>query len=357
LHTKRWRSDRSSLARETSGDIHDFDDDNIEEEESIFRRIVYDTRFEFACGLAIILNLAYLGVQTDQMLKAEIKRLNGQAYVQRPWVIGDLVFSAAFSIELALRVAASKKKFVTGSSKLWNLFDSVVLIAAYWEIIADIRGSQTFGASVLKSARIFRIVRLLRVGKKWRIVQNVKTILFSLAGSFSAFLAIVVLLCICMYTWGIVFMIDIEKNMKYVPSHEQNSLEEFFGSMGKTLWTLLASITGGYDWNEVATPLVAVNEINAYLFALYILCMILGLINVMNALIVQAALKSAATGDRMTRVSSFGPRLKRGGALDVSRLEGYSDGSEHVSQSDSLGDTARSRTPKYGFDRMSMAAA
>lgn len=258
-------------------------------------RVSRDPRFEITCALAVITNLVYLGVQIDLTIRADFQRVRGVPYAEYDWIIGDAVFAIIFTIELLIRIVAFKTHLIWGHTRWWNLLDLVVVITACWEILADLLGfsSSASGTSILRAARAIRIIRLVRIGRHSALVQNCKVILYSLAASRTSFLSTVALLIVIMYTFGVMFMVGMENRLSSLSPDAHDNLEEHFGSMGATLWTLLATIIGGYDWAEIAKPLIALSPLNTLLFGLYVSCMYLGILNILNGVFVHAAMSSA----------------------------------------------------------------
>jgi voltage-gated sodium channel len=296
VHQKIKEAKQQRISRGSGAQFKEAPSDERDNSRPIFRKIAGDWRFELACGVAIIANLAYLGAQADLMLHTAFRQTRDETTEERHWIIGDILFAAVFSVELVIRCVAFKWKFLTGRDRAWNLFDTVVVVTANLELVAELSGLQSdtnMGTSVLRTARIIRIVRLLRVGRKLAIVRNIKTLLSSIVGSLWSFTATLVLLLVAMYTFAIIFMVETERGLSSVP-HLTDDLELYYGSLGTTLYTLMAAVTGGHDWAGVAEPLIEMSGINQILFAIYIMFMYFGLINVLNGVFVQAAQQSMA---------------------------------------------------------------
>lgn len=64
--------------------------------------------------------------------------------------------------------------------------------------------------------------------------------------------------------------------------------------MHDTFWTLFAAVTGGYDWAEVSEPLLQLGGLYRFCFLLYVSSVLLGLLNILNGVFVNAALQSSA---------------------------------------------------------------
>merc|ERR1719460_655813 len=84
-------------------------------------------------------------------------------------------------------------------------------------------------------------------------------------------------------------------------------MDKHYGSIEKTLWTLVGSVTGGYDWVPIAEPMAEVGPQYVFAFLLYISFVLLGLLNILNGIFVNAALQSSA----MNRELAIDAAVKR----------------------------------------------
>lgn len=78
-----------------------------------------------------------------------------------------------------------------------------------------------------------------------------------------------------------------------------DNVRVFYGSVLTSVTTLIAAISGGIDWFDVAAPL---REVHGYIpayavFVLYVVSMVFGLLNILTAVVVEAT-RSAVNKDR-----------------------------------------------------------
>lgn len=69
----------------------------------------------------------------------------------------------------------------------------------------------------------------------------------------------------------------------------RGELEKYFGSVFTTIFSLLMSISGGIDWNELVEPLAHISVMYQLLFAFYVLFVIIGVLNVLTSVFVERA--------------------------------------------------------------------
>jgi Ca2+-binding EF-hand superfamily protein len=70
-------------------------------------------------------------------------------------------------------------------------------------------------------------------------------------------------------------------------------LRRYYGSLEKTVMTLLAAISGGYDWIDVAEPIIETGTVYMYFFLFYVLFVTVGLLNIITGIFVHVALESS----------------------------------------------------------------
>eukprot|EP00927_Polykrikos_kofoidii_P085493 TRINITY_DN9318_c0_g1_i1.p1 TRINITY_DN9318_c0_g1~~TRINITY_DN9318_c0_g1_i1.p1 ORF type:complete len:693 (-),score=108.72 TRINITY_DN9318_c0_g1_i1:397-2475(-) len=258
-----------------------------------------------SAGLVVV-NMLYLGVQADMLVRHEFRRLNGQASALArfgPFFIIDATFCFCFCVELCLRfVCLGVNDFVCGSDRWWHLFDGVVIITSFLDLLSEITG-QSFGSgmSALRFVRLVRILRLLRLANSFSAlrssVRSMQTMLHALSGVVSSFCPAMVILCTCIYIFALMVLEAVRSELVAIdheshvasPSDHVARLSEYYGSVLETLFTLLAAVTAGSDWLPAAAPLAAINPVFKAVFQLYIIFVLIGMLNVIAGLFVNVA--------------------------------------------------------------------
>jgi hypothetical protein len=71
-------------------------------------------------------------------------------------------------------------------------------------------------------------------------------------------------------------------------------MKKYYGTFGQTFWTLICAVSAGYDWGPVSNPVTHCGWLYTILFLAYISFVLLGLMNILNGIFVNAALQSSA---------------------------------------------------------------
>ena len=167
-------------------------------------------KFTIFITTLIFINAITLGLETD----ASITRHFGG------WLSKiDRLILALFTVELALKFYAYRFSFFRSG---WNIFDFVIVFIAWLP---------TTGAlSVLRALRILRVLRLLSV------VPQMRRVISALGHSIPGMISVVGVLCIIFYVSAVL-------TTKLFGSHPDPDLQEWFGTVGASAYTLFQIMT------------------------------------------------------------------------------------------------------------------
>jgi len=261
--------------------------------------VLESSKFTNLVGTLIILNAFTIGLQTNWMATEVTDE------VPETYLFIERFFCVAFLVELCIRVHVHRKRFFCckGEGWLWNYFDVfVVLIQMIEEILTIIAKSSDINTNrfrLLRIMRILRLVRILRVVRVLRLITELRTIVSSILGSLQSLGWTVLLLFLMMYIVGVYFTQSITD---YLVERKGQSLSEgierlavYFGSLPRTILSLFQAMSGGFDWDFLAYPLI--EEVGSILmifaFTAYIAFALLALMNVVTGVFVQTAMLNA----------------------------------------------------------------
>lgn len=72
-----------------------------------------------------------------------------------------------------------------------------------------------------------------------------------------------------------------------------NLLQRYYGSVSRTIWTLLSAVSGGDDWQRFVDPLSLAGSVYEFLFVVYICSVLFGLLNIVSGVFVHVAMQSS----------------------------------------------------------------
>eukprot|EP00929_Paragymnodinium_shiwhaense_P035791 TRINITY_DN19284_c0_g2_i1.p1 TRINITY_DN19284_c0_g2~~TRINITY_DN19284_c0_g2_i1.p1 ORF type:complete len:713 (-),score=169.34 TRINITY_DN19284_c0_g2_i1:64-2202(-) len=256
-------------------------------------RIANRGDFEAVCGAIILINAVYVGVQSQIQMKEAISKETENV----SWLLPDFLFCMCFSIEFFIRAyAQGRRKFFTSETHLWNYFDGINVLFSIVDMVSTLLDLQVSGAlSVLRLARLARILRILRLSGKLPLVRNLTVMLHSVTVSFGSIVPALMLFAMTVYIFGVGIMqgaiqyIRLEEDGDESVKMDKELLALYFGSIESVFWTLIACVSGGHDWANVAEPIVHIGVGYAFLFLIYIMFTIFALLNILTGVFVNAA--------------------------------------------------------------------
>jgi voltage-gated sodium channel len=156
------------------------------------------------------MNAITLGLETDQSITA---RYGGLLH----WI--DRIILVLFSIELLLKFYVYRFRFFRSG---WNLFD-LAIVAIAW--------APTSGAlTVLRALRILRVLRLISV------VPQLRRVVSAIGHSIPGMVSVVGVL-------GLIFYVASVLATKLFGTYPDPNMQEWFGSIGASAYTLFQIMT------------------------------------------------------------------------------------------------------------------
>ncbi|CAK9094774.1 unnamed protein product [Durusdinium trenchii] len=259
--------------------------------ELVRRYFVENSYFGYFVISFIVLNSLMMGIQADWM----VTHIGQQAPV---WFdVFEYIFAVVFTWELVMRILVYNIKFFRMPDWKWNIFDSVVVGLQVFDIITTLAiGTGGNGnLNFMRLVRLLRLLRILRLMRVLRFVQELRSMVMSIAASLKSLMWTIILLAFLMYGVGVCLIqmvadkgLDEPRIFEIAPD-----IKTYYGSLVEALVSLFAGITGGIDWNDLLEPLE--NQIGpwlAALFVLYIAFAVLAMMNVVTGIFVESALQS-----------------------------------------------------------------
>jgi voltage-gated sodium channel len=215
------------------------------------QKLTENSKFQNFIIVLIIINAIILGLETS----SELKEKYGNVFYIADWVILKI-----FITEIVLKIYAQRVNFFT---KPWNMFDFIVIIIALAPV------SQAF--SSLRALRVLRVLRL---------VSSISAMRKVIEGLFSAIPGIISVSSIMSIFFYIFAVIGTHLYGEQFP--------EWFGSLGKTMFTLFQVMTLESWSMGIVRPVMDVYPSAWAFFILYILVTTFTMLNLFIAIIVNA---------------------------------------------------------------------
>lgn len=205
----------------------------------------------FILGL-ILFNALILALMTDhQLMEGWGRVLVG---------LDDLIIGA-FVVEIILRLYAYRLAFFRGG---WNVFDFVIVA------VSLVPASGPF--AVVRTLRVLRLLRLISVVPRLRRV--VEAILSAIPGMG----AIIGLMMLFLFVASVM-------TTQVFGAHPAEIMQEYYGDMGNSLWTLFQVMTTE-GWNDIANNTLAFFPYAWIFFVIFLVIMTFAVLNLFLGVIV-----------------------------------------------------------------------
>jgi voltage-gated sodium channel len=204
----------------------------------------------FITGL-IILNAAALGFETSPQI---------MLYIGEELMLFDQFVLIVFVLEITIKLVNRRLDFFRNG---WNIFDFIIVG------VALVPSSGSF--SVLRALRIFRAMRLLSVVPSMRKV--VQALFLAIPGIFSV---------------GSIILLIFYVSSVLTTNFFGNSFDEWFGSVGRSMYSLFQIMTLESWSMGIVRPVMAVYPFAWIFFVIFILITSFAVMNLFIGIIVDA---------------------------------------------------------------------
>jgi voltage-gated sodium channel len=216
-------------------------------------RIANSSRFQNFIYGVIVANAVTLGLGTYDWSDS----------VNDAITVADEVFLGIFVVELAIRIAAYGHRPQDFFKSGWNVFDFVVIGAAF---VPGVRDNVT----------LLRLVRLLRVVRLVSVMPDLRILLRAMARSLPPIGSLVLLTVLLMYVYGMV---------GWILFHEQDPQQ--WGDIGQAMLSLFQILTLE-NWPQFLDAGQAIHSWSWIFFVSYVLIASFLVINVLIAIIINS---------------------------------------------------------------------
>lgn len=252
--------------------------------------LVQHPRFDALCALMILINSVLIGVVTDY--------LAGNA-TEEPWMVtcGHLC-SFFFLVELLLRIFVQGCKWFTNDERFWNYFDFLLVLTSIVDfLMGQLAVSNESGSA--ESLKIIKMLRICRIFRQFRFFQELSVLAVMIADSLQALTWALVMFSIVIYVFAICFTAGTTewRRKLELAGDEDNPwirpLQQRFGSLSRSVNSLVISMLGGVSWGEISVILENVGWLLVALFFFYIFFAMFAFLNIVTGVFVDNALQTA----------------------------------------------------------------
>jgi len=241
--------------------------------------------FDMLSCAIVILHIILIGIEVNYVAQ------NMKPPEPVSWVI--LVVYVWYVCEFVLRLWADDWTFFRSRSWRWHCFDLFLIVLTVIETLGSVHNEASDkGYNVARWFRLIRmtrIVRIIRVIRALRWVRDFCKMVYAIGHSFRTFLWALCLQSLLTYAVSICLT---ESTTRYLVDQDDRVLADFFGSVGKSFYTLYVSIMDGISWGEVMKAVQRLEISMPILFITYVTGSILCVSNVVTSIFIDSAMQT-----------------------------------------------------------------
>eukprot|EP00929_Paragymnodinium_shiwhaense_P041112 TRINITY_DN21381_c1_g3_i1.p1 TRINITY_DN21381_c1_g3~~TRINITY_DN21381_c1_g3_i1.p1 ORF type:complete len:652 (-),score=157.94 TRINITY_DN21381_c1_g3_i1:126-2081(-) len=325
-------ADADALKDQAHKDLghRDYDVSMLYKETGVVQAIAKSNAFTNVTLLVIMLNALWIGFESETN---DADSLNDAAlHIQ----VGEHFFATYFFLEWLTRFCAFRSK-LEGFGDRWFAFDTflvMLMVLETWVLPnaipsapppdgVDGEEEETAASDLgqLGMLRLLRLLRLTRMVRLMRAVPELCTLLRSVAVALRSVLSTLALLLIFMYIFAIVFRSQIKPG-------DSPLLEERFGRLFSSMWTLLFAGTFLDNISRLANELLETNGLLTFAFVVFVMLsaytvlnMLVGLLCEVVDAVAAAEKEKAVVGYVKSRLMDVLEQLDEDGNGTISRTE------------------------------------
>jgi len=214
------------------------------------KRIVSHYLFQAVCAIAIVANSVVLALASNSTME-------NLAHPDGIYSVLEAMFTIFYFGELILRIAAHQLAFVFGQDWAWNLFDTVLVSTAIWDLLythlGDSQDSKNMsslrGLRLIKAVKVFRLVRMLK------LIRELRLLVRGIFGTMRPLFWTMMLLTIMTYIHGILFL---QASAEYLMTTDdidpsiREGINRYWSSVPEAMLSLFMANTTGQSWEFIS---------------------------------------------------------------------------------------------------------
>jgi len=259
---------------------------------TFLQRLVDTTVFDLFCAFMIINNSIIIGFEVQWLTSHE-------AEPSQTKVLG-LLCSLFFFVELVIRIMADGTRFFffTSENRNWNWFDFALVSMSTFDLVSLIRENGGEASTIGMGIKTIKMLRIVRVVRVFRFFNKLSQLAFMIIDSVKSLMWALIMLGIVIYVFAIFFT---HYAADHVKQGAVNSIliEEHFGSLWTTLYTLFHCMLNGMSWYTIPSALYTIpgwtGPFLSFGFVGYLSFTMLAVLNVITGVFVDSAVETART--------------------------------------------------------------
>lgn len=279
------------------------DDEEIADEHKVW---VDRAGFDLFISAIIVINTIIVGLETDAS-EHEANR----AVV---WLVLEILFCIVFLTEVILKVYYHGTIWMY--SEVWNVLTTAV---AFWTFASLIVACLAFGEvftdkgihsklRMISLIRVVGLVRLVKIIQRHKSLDELRLVLQGIMDSFQTLIWVVLLSTCFLYVCAVLMTKQVGHNVEIYGEYRKLSggwdHEAYFGTMGRSMYTLLQCMTRNGWSSKIARHVIANQWYMNMFFMFFLLLSTYGLLNLVVSVIVEHTIAASKNAENRQKVAN-----------------------------------------------------
>mmetsp|Transcript_107875 Transcript_107875/g.302073 ORF Transcript_107875/g.302073 Transcript_107875/m.302073 type:complete len:529 (-) Transcript_107875:66-1652(-) len=268
----------------------------IEEEEDENAKPWVDRgAFDVTMSALILINTIIIGLEVDY----------GSATSREwYWIFLEAMFSLIFILEITFKLYFHGARWIVRD--VWNFVTTFVALMAFVDC-AILNPVGSYGT--LRTLSLFRVVglvRLVRLIRRYKALEELRLVVQGLQESFQVLLWTIVLTTVFIYVCAVLLTKQIGHNVEVYGNYRKLSggwdHEELFGTVGRSMYTLLQAMTLDGWASKIARHTIVNQWYMTVFWVVFLLISTFGIMNIVVSVIVELMLTASSNNEKRLRV-------------------------------------------------------
>jgi len=252
-------------------------------------------KFDNVMGFIIVFNVILMLLESDKRAGCYPEQCDDAAIVNM-----NRFLLGIYTIEASIRGFVDRNNYFWSA---WNILDFCIVTFGWMDEILIIATNGAGGGqalSILPMLRILRVARLLRAVKWIRLYPELYIMIRGFFGAMKAMFWGLVLIIVLLMFWSLIALEVINPiNQEMLDAQDPDNIfcREAFGSVFNASLLFFQTLVAGDSWGACIVPIIKYNKPSFVLFAAALVCVSLGFMNLILAVIVDNA-TSARDSDK-----------------------------------------------------------
>eukprot|EP00932_Pfiesteria_piscicida_P002779 SRR837773.12701.p1 GENE.SRR837773.12701~~SRR837773.12701.p1 ORF type:complete len:477 (-),score=227.82 SRR837773.12701:43-1452(-) len=267
-----------------------------DEEDDAGKNWVDRAPFDVVMSIIIVLNTVIIGLEVDYS-DAD----NREWY----WAFLEGIFTITFLGEVGFKVYYHGKRWIIAD--LWNITTFAVAILAAFGFITSFTSMGSSGSIRMVSlVRVAGLIRLTRLIRRYKGLEELRLVVQGLAESFQTLAWTVILTTVFIYISAVLLTKQIGHNTEIYGHYKKLSggwdHEEYFGTVGRSMYTLLQAMTLDSWSSKIARHTITNQWYMTIFWIVFLLISTFGIMNIVVSVIVELMLTASQNNEKRLRV-------------------------------------------------------